>query len=109
MNQPRFKFGDKVAHGDTVFKIDKIEWVRCDSGTEYLLHGFILKGSGYDRCSFPESNLQLCQEPQKKKLYAYTRPGTDEIKLSTKEINDRLCSQFWDRAPEYDIEYPEAK
>lgn len=49
------------------------------------------------------------EEPQKKKLYAFISPkGEIAFKNSTDWIVSHY-STFWQRAPEYDIEYPESK
>lgn len=65
LKQPKFKFGDKVAHPHAAFKIDKIEWARGDKKSEYHYSGFILDGEGYDRASFPEDSLHRYEEKAK--------------------------------------------
>jgi hypothetical protein len=105
MNQPKFKFGDKVqTKYGRVFEIELIRRNQFDKG----LFAYVDERAG--GISYDESELKLYQEPQKKKLYAYegSRFYDGEknyiyINFSTEEYikGPRRC-------PEYDIEYPEA-
>lgn len=112
MNQPKFKFGDEVAKNGFNFTVMKISFIPLNSdGT----------GEFKYNDSYWESGLELYQEPQKKKLYAYRIPN-GEIKLFEKDADVKLMLVHYpsgdikfvavkelERAPEYDIEYPESK
>lgn len=102
MKQPKYKFGDIVkSTGGEPFKVASIKKrARCDL---YV----------YDReegdCATDEEFLEIYQEPQKKKLYAY-KDNTGVIKFCTHEnsFGARL-GLLMTRVAEYDIEYPETK
>lgn len=102
MNQPKFKFGDKVAIANGyAFGIGKI--IQCEKTGEYK-YSYHQEGNLY-----PESDLELCQEPQKKKLYAFRKcawPGNITF-FDFDGSKDPFPNGF-NRTPEYDIEYPEA-
>jgi hypothetical protein len=96
MNQPKFKFGDKVIGKENQFTVKGI--AECEDGYFYSgvgEHGW--RGCGY------EHNLELYQEPQKKKLYAYRVSVVGEIKLYDHEKLGRF--EDLKRAPDYDIDY----
>lgn len=97
MNQPKFKFGDKVLwkECDHVFTVRKISQ-GLDGHFHYSEREF--------SCGVIEGLLELYQEPQKKKLYAiqHINKGTIEF-CENAGVNNQ-----WMRRPEYDIGYPEA-
>lgn len=96
MNQPKFKFGERVQRKELVFNISHCYWD----------NGFYYSGPGVDTY-FQEHELESCQEPQEKKLYAYYQVDSfDRIVFHSSEIGDVLKDLV--REPKYDIEYPEA-
>lgn len=100
MNQPKFKFGDKVkCYERGIFTVERIQ----------LIKGFYSYSFSDEPNRFsPEPSLELYQEPQKKKLYAYTT----SIEGNTRNIEFKTVGGIYnnlDRVPEYDIEYPDAK
>ena len=108
MNQPKFKFGDKVTpvkrnpeEGEIIFVIDKI-WKSLDSYNYTNTHI-----DGY----FSEEDIALYQEPQKKKLYAYANGCYEVIFMQIEEdrVRDHQADVVYSRTPDYDIEYPEEK
>src|SRR5690606_14254684 len=86
-------FGAKVKSGcGDVFTVCDI---RRDAECDYIYNG--------DRCSGPhyaEFDLELFQEPQKKKLYAIQNMGTGLIEFTLNE-----CPVNYRHVSEYDIEY----
>lgn len=101
MDQPKFKFGDIVKDklNGREFHVSKIELTR---------NGFFYAGKDQNKltvigCGQYEDHLELYQEPKKKKLYAY-KYG-EEVRFTISDGNP--ASQWWERAPEHDIEYPE--
>jgi hypothetical protein len=99
MNQPKFKFGDKVWHMDrdaSPFVIEQI----MHRGGSYLYSS--TSGSLYT-----EDAIELYQEPQKKKLYAYQWDTFRTGKNTSRMIAFFECeSLIAERRPEYDIEFP---
>lgn len=100
--QPRFKFGDKVTRkGYEPFEVDQIE--RCRVTSTYFYN---------DRD--PEHLLELYQEPQKKKLYAWKSRDGAIFHVAGKDTGTEIfCrigidAQSFIRAPEYDLEYPDS-
>jgi hypothetical protein len=99
MNQPKFKFGDKVY---------------LKNGVGFQVNSIIQNGNGeylYNSPRHFEHDLELYQEPQKKKLYAFSYPelGPMEFFKSEQEGFDygvSACTHL-KRAPDYDIEYLE--
>lgn len=100
MKQPKFKFGDKVmrtAWKKDFFIVRKARWIpNC-----YLYT---------DDCGaeFEEFELELYQEPKKKKIFAYTYEYSTggknrEIKFLA---HDEPTWGSWERTPEFDLEYP---
>lgn len=103
MNQPKFKFGDKVKVKDTdkTFIIDHMRLVFNDMGVQYWG-----KGGSFSSQVYTEDQLELYQEPKKRKIYAFEdKYGWVEFRSS--ETIPRNY-KGWKRIPEYDIEYPEA-
>jgi hypothetical protein len=104
IKQPKFKFGDRVKIIDANMY-----------GDVYMIW---LAGGGYKYqfapCYnwFAEENIELHQEPKKKKLYAFI-DKKKEVRLFEQEdiIKTRsdLVPGYFERAPIYDIEYPEDK
>jgi hypothetical protein len=93
VNQPKFKFGDTVyCESCEPFIVYKIEWNKHYQQYEYNL-------------SVLEDMLSLYEEPQPKKLLAYCNPLNEEIIFRRKDIEIR--GGILERAPEYDLEYPE--
>lgn len=120
MNQPKFKFGDTVKNinGEYdfihIFEVEKISKTQ-DS---YWYEGVCRKvGSSFPMACFREKDLELYQEPQKKKLHAYKTfysglQGTssfngDVIRFFTNVDIEKFSSmeKDWVRAPDYDIEF----
>lgn len=117
MNQPKF-FGLTVRDVKTGY-IFLASHMKQDSGGEWYRHD-------EDERWVHGSHLELYQEPQKKKLYAY-KDNVGEVKFSAKELDAfRVFSSsgnfgpliggalttnchVYDRAPEYDIEYPSSE
>jgi hypothetical protein len=102
MNQPKFKFGDKVFSKEmlpfTVFTIMK------DSSCDYVYYSEDRSLLGY-----MEYDLELFKEPEKKKLYAFINSQKEIGFKARKSWKEFEVDLYWVRAPEYDIEYPEAK
>lgn len=99
MNQPKFKFGDRVKridgkYGD--FIVRSINWEDRTNAYYYAGYGLTL--------SEIEKELELYQKPQKKKLYAIQNIGTGLIEFTLNE-----CPVNYRHVSEYDIEYPEGK
>lgn len=112
MNQPKFKFGDKVkvkGHTDE-YAFDVFE-VSCGQ------HGYLY--STPHSGEYLEASIELYQEPQKKKLYAYKKqkPTPRAVSVPPKYIFEVLfytedgltCEHGYERFPEFDIEYPDSK
>lgn len=103
MNQPKFKFGDKVVRKDGHYFF--ICEIKKANGHYFYNEGHRL----YDWLR--EDEISLYQEPQKKKLYAYKYCYSSD-KLNNTEIkfmsHEAEYWGSWERAAEYDIEYPEA-
>jgi hypothetical protein len=110
MSQPKFKFGDKVQWKPGV--VIEVTQIKQTGNT------FIYKRNDGPNTWFEESELELYQEPQKKKLYAYKE--WQQWHLGGSECaNGHIVFHVADvdypslgrakRAPEHDIEYSEAK
>jgi hypothetical protein len=102
VNQPKFKFGEKVSVGALdPFVVAKV--IQFKNGC--FGYGLPDEADAY----YPEEVLKSCEEPEKKKkLYAYTKhpaTGDNEVKFFT----EKLGGNFLVPVPDYDIEYPEAK
>jgi hypothetical protein len=104
MNQPKFKFGDKVR---VTTKPSHPPFIVCDirrdAEVEYIYSG--------DRSSvhFAEEDLALYQEPLKKKLYAYAFEDGEIRFHKEEEWNVPGYNLKPRRSPSFDIEYPEDK
>jgi hypothetical protein len=98
MNQPKFKFGDKLKSTRTqqIFTVDHIK--EFGDGFYYWEGG----DYGFTR----EENLGIYQEPKKKKLYAWSCPAIDEIVFTREDKKPAMLNLEYLRLPEYDIEYP---
>lgn len=99
MNQPKFKIGDRVCPVSyhNPFIVESIYTNK--KGSSY---------SGENALCVLEESLELYQEPQKKKLYAY-RNEFGLIQWSESDfpkVKDRANDEILDRKPEYDLEYP---
>lgn len=103
MNQPKFKFGDRLKRlcsPSKTFIVSSIS-IYDDS--------FVYSGEGNSTGSL-EYALELYQEPQKKKLYAYDTPAGVIHHFKSEEAGEkfkRVNCVDWNRTPEYDIEFPE--
>jgi hypothetical protein len=103
MKQPKFKFGEKVhfikSNGEHPFVIDQIKWCKGPLSYRYSEDGY----GGF------EEDLELYQEPQKKKLYAYRVAGMmGEIKMFINELEWKIAEvNHLERAEDWDVEYPE--
>lgn len=102
MNQPKFNFGDIVKDklNGREFHVRKIELTR---------NGFFYAGKDQNQlaiigCGQYEENLEIYQEPKKKKLKAIEYKD-GEVRFFSGDISP--LSHMWKRAPEFDIEYPE--
>jgi hypothetical protein len=98
MNQPKFKFGDKVRHMRTNAKPFVVGLIR--KFEDRLQYG----DGGPMTDIFFEDELELYVEPKPKKLYAHREKVLLEVSFS--ECSDPKWGSIWERAPEYDIEYP---
>lgn len=104
MNQPKFKFGDKVIDRnhqmDEAFKVDEI-----------VFRDGVFRYPDENADMHYEYDLELYQEPKRKRLYAYC--NRDDVVFFSKEedatISDDDMGFLMERAPEFDIEYPEVK
>jgi hypothetical protein len=108
MQQPKFLPGQKVKPKTGVpFKISSVYWHKDEwmyAPDEGFFHN-------------KESDLELYQEPQKKKLYAYESDGFIFFKRhesnahpTNKDVSgyDAInWEHVYKRIPEYDLEYPE--
>lgn len=104
MNQPKFKFGDKLEvtvkspdDGDTIFEVTQIH--KYGDAFTYS-NGHI---DGY----FQEEHVRLVVEPQKKKLYAYKNHNIVMFTTMESVYAKDIGNNIFISAPEYDIEYPE--
>ena len=115
LRQPKFQFGDRVESTDgNVFFVEQMTYT-ISGNFQYAAIGCY---------SWPENHLELYQEPKKKKLYAYrvlksrniefrdTETSLEHIEAPSSESRgvyflNKGCIE--ERAPEYDIEYPEDK
>lgn len=104
IRQPKFKMGDKLVSDDGVFVVDSIRWCSDGSQKDFHYEGFKVDARGYDRINYPGRLLKLYQEPQKRKLYAYTSERGDTSNVEFK-MKDGTYYNL-ERCPEYDIEYP---
>lgn len=103
MNEPKYKFADFLRPKTSSIKARKpiSIWSRSDK----YYYAFCETEIGY-----AEDELELFQEPQKKKLYAYMnkcgeiRLHVDDVMKWIGDIDDKF-----NREELYDIEYPEAK
>lgn len=98
----KFNFGDKVkikATGKT-FIVDHMRLVN-DLGVQYW--NGLDSGESCARL-YNEKELELYQEPQKKKLYAFC----DEYGFVTFQTCEQELNSNYKRAPEFDIEYKDA-
>ena len=101
MNQPRFKFGDKVRVTDYVAEPCEIHSIKKEKdGFLYYISG---KNFGLE---YSESRLELYQEPQKKKLYAFWSEDEDGVEIVFRPVGTHSSME---RCPEYDIEYPSSE
>lgn len=109
MNQPKFKFGDKVKAicEDVKFEIDSIERMKriYDGRNTYFYSGFNINEVASRSTQISEEALGFYQEPHKKKLYAYRHLGEQVIFSTSDRIHSPKDSIF--RATEYDLDYPE--
>lgn len=106
--QPKYRFGDKLKYilkdeyKESVITVGKV----VKDGERYEYHDE--HNNGREDLWFYEDELELYQEPQKKKLYAY-KDDYEHVVFCTKDIvfitEDGIK---YIRSPEYDIEYPES-
>lgn len=103
MEQPKFKFGDKVYSTRSVDDSFIVKYIMWGNDSTYWY-----RRSNTDNFT-KESLLVLFREPKKKKLYAY-KFHNGEVKFIHSEA---LAIEYTDFPPvrihEYDIEYPETK
>lgn len=103
MEQPKFKFGDKLKH---INSPDKVFTVGIISHTSEGFYYGQANAGGVER--YGETHLELVKES--KKLYAYYNLHDHR---ETRNIffnqNENLGYTSAIRAPEFDIEYPENK
>lgn len=103
MDQPKFKFGDKVREGgQSPFIVGAVSFNEDSGSYTYT-----------DKCFKPwhkEERLELVQEPRKKKLYAHKLAPADSLWERVDFFtSEKPADSCFKRAPEYDIEYPEPK
>lgn len=104
MSQPRFKFTDFLTvKGGTRSARNPLGIYVRDGEFNYYFHE--------TEASYKEDELEIFQEPKKKKLYAYRLAGRfNEIKTYVEELDQDIAeANYLSRMPDYDIEYPEAK
>jgi hypothetical protein len=103
MNQPKFKFGDKVEHKENkdTFIVNAVIWHENKRFMYLVVPDSVIYQCHYDG-GYWEDDLELYQEPKEKKLFAYTDDG--EIRFFDKEYS-ALAIEI-NRSPEYDITYP---
>lgn len=97
MNQPKFKFGDKVKckYWNMVFTVGRIDWGK-KRNCYYYYHENGIGNSG-------EEYLELYKEPEKIKLYALQETsGKGMIVFYNK---DEAPNRAFKRVPEFDIDY----
>jgi uncharacterized protein YodC (DUF2158 family) len=96
MNQPKFKFGDKVQfkNGGETFTVIRIEYSILKNYFTYSDDRF----GGWDE------ELELYQEPKAKKLFAYKSEYSGGWVYFNESPDNKQSN--WFRAPEYDLEYP---
>ena len=102
MNQPKYSFGQKLLFGDYDEKSLCFEVKFIQKTNAWFLYSE--DGDNF----YAESHVELYQEPQKKKLYAWKYDNDCEI-IFCLSGEDLGRSEFCRRVPEYDIEYPEEK
>lgn len=100
MKQPKFKFIDllKPKAQDEKGRYPVVIYIR---GGEYFY--------SFDETEIGlrEEAIELYQEPQKKKLYAYEKDALVVFAKTEKSVNPILfLGAKFKRSPEYDIEYP---
>ena len=100
MKQPKFSFGDKVKRKDSnhTFYINGIYRLVYIEKETYSYN------STWREAPHAEDELEICNEPQKKILYAYGTETHFKIEFYDRKL-DRVNGLI--RIPEYDIEYPE--
>jgi hypothetical protein len=111
MNRPKFEMFSKVQIGTNghrlKFVVDSIVYNYTYKQYEY--------GNKADDVCALEGSLELHQEPQKKKLFAWESPDGVILHVKTEHIGAEVFYRLkmngngFKRAPEYDIEYPETK
>lgn len=109
MQQPKFNYGDKVTvrGGGKPFEVFAIGY-DPESGFYYKDE---YHGSAFEK----EGNLMIYKEPQKKKLYAWSSHDGVILHVNEGEVGTEVFYRLglrggsFKRAPEYDIDFPEAK
>lgn len=106
MNQSKFKFGDKVRLRDRL-RYDTDPWVI----TVISLVDDEPKYSDSESSLFKESEIELYQEPQKKKIFSAHNLETRELKFFSAKQAALEQTKFtnWFSDPDYDIEYPSSE
>lgn len=90
MNQPKFKFGDKIKSFNSYFTVDKIQFV--NSHLEYYYYG---AGESNGCHYIKESSVELYTEPKpKKKVYEWLR---DNLEISGMLLTEDEAKKQWPR------------
>lgn len=94
----KFSFGEKVKIKDTgeIFTITHVRLIFPEIGLQYWGNF-----SSYTSKVYAENELELYQEPQKKKLYAF-----EDQKGRVFFALDEPCFVGCRPLPDYDLEYP---
>lgn len=101
MNQPKFKFGDKVVgKKNESFVISQICLYRNVYRNGTFMYSF--EGGNW----FLEDSLQLYQEPKNKKLYAYSREDLVVFTKNEKVVQDlKFLGANFKRDKDHDIDF----
>ncbi len=96
MNQPKFKFGDRVRslENGKIYTVRRVEDIASPGHYYY---------TDETRQGDREHKLELYQEPQKKKLFAYRGKGRTDFLFDL--VDDDYLHGGHNRAPDYDITY----
>jgi hypothetical protein len=103
MKHPKFKFGDKLVFKGSPFIVKAIH---------YAHERFFYGEDGSDgRKMYEEGCVEIYQEPEKKKLYAYlwNKDISGEVMFNVNPELSGSMYEAWTRIPNFDIEFPEAK
>lgn len=100
MDQPKFKFGDSLIRTKEFYKDDRItvNIIKKDKCGKFWY-------GENDAVKYGETSLELYQEPQNKKLYAY-KSVQGHVVFSESEIHGPQINGYGtQRDPHYDLDY----